>query len=87
MIKHRGLDPAEAEVERIAARFGWAKLYRSRHGSRCASQLVQNGSARIAEAEQFGNFVVGFAGGIVTRLPQLAILESGAVYGDGRFFQ
>ena len=66
-----GLQPAEAHVQAVALHV----RKRERHGLGVAerSETVQDGAAGIAESEQLGNFVVGFASSIVAGAPQQAV--------------
>jgi len=76
MVEHGSLDAAEAEVERIAARFGGRESYGSGSADgRCGGETIEYRSAGIAEGQELGDFVVGFAGGVVTRLRDFFIGE------------
>ena len=78
MVEHGGLDAAETEVERIAARFGRPEFYGSgRVGGSGGCEAIEDRSAGIAEREELGDFVVGFAGGIVACLRDFLVSESG----------
>ena len=75
MIQHRGLQPAEAEIQRIPFHLRRAKLHRRRRAIRSRCQRVQNGPAGIAQAQQFRYFVVRFARRIVPRLSHLPVTQ------------
>ena len=77
VIEDGGFDSAEAEVERIAARFRGREFYRCRHvcGRGCG-EAIEDWSAGIAEREELGDFVVGFAGGVIARLGDFFVGES-----------
>ena len=66
-----GLEAAEAEIEGIALHFGEGKANRARIAER--SQFVDDRAAGIAEAEEFGDLVEGFAGGVVAGLAEQAV--------------
>src|SRR5258708_38486282 len=78
VIEDGGLQAAKTKIVGIAARFNRAELHRSGNAIRCSSKPVENRPAWIAEAQQLGNFVVCFAGGIVARLADFAILKCAA---------
>jgi hypothetical protein len=78
VVENRGFEAAETEVERVAARFrgtefdgGWRAV-----GGGC--EAIEDRAARIAQSEEFGDFVVGFAGGVVAGLADF-LVEEGAV--------
>ena len=73
--QHRGLEAAEAEVERVALHLG----ERETHGALWIAvrrEPVDDGAAGIAEAQQLGDFVVGFAGSVVAGLAEQCVLEA-----------
>ena len=61
--QHRGLQAAEAEVERVALHARRRERYRS--GIALGRQLVDHRPARIAEAQEFSDLVERLAGGVV----------------------
>src|SRR5271155_1185669 len=63
MVEHRRLDSAETEIKNIALHFGFAEA--DCFGIAVLRELVENGTAGIAEREHASNFVVGFAGSVV----------------------
>ncbi len=67
-------ESAEAEVERIAFHFGEGEA--DGGGIAVGRQAVDDGAAGIAEAEQFGHLVESFAGGVVARLAEQAVVEA-----------
>src|SRR5580700_12004737 len=73
MIEYRRLDSAETEIVGIAFHFRLAEP-----NSLCIAvrgELVDHGTAGITEREHAGHFVVGFAGGVVTRASDARIGE------------
>ena len=64
VVEHGGLDAAEAEIVRIAFHFWFAEA--DGFGIAVRGELIENRAAGIAEGEHAGDFVVGFAGGVVT---------------------
>src|SRR5207248_11650335 len=86
MIKNRGLQPAEAEVEGIPSRFRWPKFHRCGRSVRSGSQTVENRPARVSQAKHLRDFVVAFARCIVTRLSQLAVMKKRARIWRGGVF-
>src|SRR5579871_6599399 len=76
MVEHGCLDSAEAEIERVAPRFGRRESYRSgRICRRSGGEAIENRSARIAESEKFSNLVVGFACRVVAGLRDFFVGE------------
>jgi hypothetical protein len=76
VVEDGGLDAAEAEVERVAPRFGGREF----HGSGCCGvrgggEAVEDWSAGVAEGKELGDLVVGFASGVVTRLRDFFVGE------------
>ena len=69
-----GFESAEAEVERVAFHAGEREF----DGARIAMgrELIDDGAAGIAEAEELGDLVVGFAGCVVARFAEQAIDEA-----------
>ena len=66
------LDAREAELERVA-RAPWAADIAGRaRRRRVAGEAVDDGAARVAEAEELGDLVEGLAGGVVARRAELA---------------
>ncbi len=82
VIENGGFQTAKAEIERIAFHFDGAELDGRGDAarSRCG-KAIKNWSARIAESEKFRNFVVGFAGGIIARLAELAVVKLSTGFG------
>ena len=78
MIEHGRLYAAEAEIVGIAFHFWFAKA----NGFRIAvsGELVEDGAARIAEGEHAGDFVVGFARGIVASAADAGVRKFGAAW-------
>ena len=76
MVEDGGLDAAEAEVERVAARFGGREFYGSgRVVGRCRCEAIQDRSAGVAEGKELRDFVIGFAGSVIARLRDLFVSE------------
>src|SRR5690348_9806784 len=73
MIKNCGFDAAEAEVERIAFHFRFAKANRFRISMR--GKAINDWPTRIAEREHLGHLVVGLAGRIVTSATEAGVDE------------
>jgi S-adenosylmethionine:tRNA ribosyltransferase-isomerase len=72
--KHGGFQSAKAEIERVALHACERELYGVRIAVR--SKLVDDGTAGIAESEEFRDFVVSFTGGIVARFSEQPVGES-----------
>lgn len=70
--QHRGLDPAEAEIQGIAFHFG--ERQPQTPGIAVRRQGIQDRSTRVTEAEQLADLVVSFTGGVVACLPHQTIL-------------
>src|SRR6202043_2369543 len=66
---------AKTEIVRIAARFDRAELHWGGNAIRCNSKPIENRPSGIPKPEQLGDFVVRFAGGIVARLADSAIVK------------
>ena len=75
MVEHGGLDAAEAEIVRIAFHFRFAET--NSFGIAVRGQLIEDGSAGITEGEHAGDFVVGFACGVVTSAADAGVGEFG----------
>src|SRR5438874_3992462 len=75
MIKHGGFQAAEAEIERITARFRGAEFHGSGRSVCCGSQPIENRAPGVTEREEFRDFVISLARRIVARLPQLAVTK------------
>src|SRR3954453_19210067 len=69
-----GLEAAEAEIERIALHLGRGKTHRMKMTKR--SQFVDDRTARIPEAQELGDFVEGFAGGVVAGFSEQAVMKT-----------
>ena len=78
MIKHGGFQAAEAEIERITARFRGAEFHGSGRSVCCGSQPIENRAPGVTEREEFRDFVISLARRIVARLPQLAVTKKRA---------
>src|SRR5580704_11830375 len=81
VVQDGGLDSAEAEIVGIAFDFYRSKIRRVFSaeffaGGGLRRELVDDRAARIAEREEPGNFVVGFAGGVVARAAEAAEFKS-----------
>ncbi len=72
--QNRGLQSAEAEVERVAFHARERELDGFRIAMR--GELIDNRAAGITEAEQLGDFIVGFAGGVVASSAEQAVREN-----------
>lgn len=68
-----GLPAGEAEVLGAAFDAGDRELVGEHARVSVRSELIDDGSAGIAEAEELGNFVVSFAGGIVASAAEEAV--------------
>ena len=71
MVEDGGFESAETEIEGVAFHFGEAEFYRGRGGVAgvaCGGEAIENRASGIAEGEELGDFVVGFAGGVVAGL-------------------
>src|SRR5437870_13758540 len=87
VAKHGGLDAAEGKINALGARGTFAavgmldlrgrKLHRV--GVAVWRELVDDGSAGVAVAEQLGDLVVCLAGGIVTRFADVFVVPTGCV--------
>ena len=75
VVEHRSLQSAKAEVQRISFHFRRTEFHRSSRTIRSRGQPIQNRSSGIAQPKQLRDFVVRFPGGIVPRLPDLAITQ------------
>jgi hypothetical protein len=78
--RHRGLDAAEAEVEAVSVRGRFEARAREarRAGVALLGERIDRAAAGIAEAEQLGDFVERFAGGVVARRPEQRIIAERA---------
>ena len=78
MVEDGGLESAETEIEGVALHFGGAEFYGG--GRRCrwhdGGEAIEDGAAGIAEGEELGDFVVGFAGGVVAGLADFPIAQN-----------
>src|SRR5262249_5955791 len=75
VVQNGSLQSTEAEVEGVAARFGRAELDRGWRVACDGCQSVENRTAGITQAEEFGDFVVRLACGVVACLADLAVQE------------
>src|SRR5256886_2916701 len=75
VVEHRRLQSTKAEVQRISFHFRRTEFHRSSRTIRSRGQPIQNRSSGIAQPKQLRDFVVRFPGGIVPRLPDLAITQ------------
>ena len=73
MVEHGGLDAAEAEIVGIAFHFWLAEA--DGFGIAVRGELVDDRAAGIAESEHAGDFVVGFAGGVVARAADAGVVK------------
>ena len=71
-----GFVAAEAEIQRIALHFGEGEVDGA--GVAVGREAVDDGTAGVAEAEEFADLVEGFAGGIVAGLAEQAVGTIGA---------
>src|SRR5205823_3461684 len=69
-----GLKTAEAEVEGVTLHLGEGEA--DGLGVAMGGEVVDDGAAGIAKAEELGDFVEGFAGGVVAGLAEQAVLET-----------
>ena len=51
-------------------------------GGRGGCEAVEDGAAGVAEGEELGDFVVGFAGGVVAGLADFFVGEGGSAVGS-----
>ena len=72
--QHGRLQTAEAEIERVAFHFGEGEAHR--RGSPWGARRSMTGPPGIAEAQQLGDFVESFAGGVVAGLAEQAVAEA-----------
>ena len=80
-----GLDAAEAEEESCARACCWpvrwaldlicAKVKGTARGVAVRGEAVDPGAAGVAEAEELGDFVEGFAGGVVDGVADVAVVS------------
>ena len=79
IVEHGGLDSTEAEIARISSylRRGKINLFCLRDADISAMnrQLVYDGAAGISQGQKSCDFIVGFAGGIVTCLSDFPLSQ------------
>jgi hypothetical protein len=72
----------EAEVQIVAFHFGEGELYGMRITER--SQFIDDRTAGISKAQEFRDFVVGFAGSVVARFAEEPVLANDANFEEMR---